>query len=109
MLRSRIIPSNNFSNCSARLTLLTDLCVSRRAKAALNPPSPTVEKPAEPAGPKNDYTLKEGQTFSISIPGREKKPTSGTNLLGAGSGSSGPSSGGVPLLPPPPSAPKRRA
>jgi hypothetical protein len=79
----------------------------RRAKAALNPPSPTTEKPSVPAGPKKDYTLKEGETFSINIPGREKKPPKGPSLLSGVSGSS--AGGGVPLLPPPPSAPKRRS
>jgi len=82
---------------------------TKRAKAALNPPSPTVDKPSTPSGPKKDYTLKEGQTFSIAIPGRDKKPNAGPNLLGSGSGSSTSLSGSaVPLLPPPPSAPKRR-
>jgi len=83
---------------------------TKRAKAALNPPSPTIDKPSVPAGPKKDYTLKEGQTFSINIPGRDKKPTTGASLLGSSSGSSSFSTGGgVPLLPPPPSAPKRRS
>lgn len=82
---------------------------NRRAKAALNPPSPTTETASAPAGPKKDYTLKEGQTFSISIPGRDKKVAAGSNLLGSNNGSLGFSmGGGIPLLPPPPSAPKRR-
>lgn len=98
----------------------------RRYKARLNPPSPTEsDKPSPhvPTGPKKDYSLKEGQTFSISIPGREKKTdhqsTSGllggiSDLLGGatntsgGSTNSGSSGGAVPLLPPPPSAPRRR-
>ncbi|KIM86181.1 hypothetical protein PILCRDRAFT_816105 [Piloderma croceum F 1598] len=80
---------------------------TKRANAALNPPSQSLQEPSAPAGPKKDYTLKEGQTFSINIPGRDKKPTTGANLLASGSGSS--TSGGVPLLPPPPSAPKRRS
>ena len=73
-------------------------------EASADQPSPHV-----PAGPKKDYTLKEGQTFSISIPGKSKTNTtsnSGVNLLGGGS-SSGFSSGSgsiPPLLPPPPSA-----
>lgn len=75
----------------------------------MNPPSPTTETPTVPSGPKKDYTLKEGQTFSISIPGREKKANTGASLLGSGGGGSGfGSGGGIPLLPPPPSAPKRR-
>ncbi|EIM89777.1 adaptin ear-binding coat-associated protein 1 NECAP-1 [Stereum hirsutum FP-91666 SS1] len=99
---------------------------TKRYKARLNPPSPTeTDKPSPhvPTGPKKDYSLKEGQTFSISIPGREKKTdslsTSGllggtTDLLGGtstagGVGAKGGSSGGAfPLLPPPPSAPRRR-
>ncbi|KAF7969527.1 hypothetical protein HWV62_26282 [Athelia sp. TMB] len=82
---------------------------TKRAKAALNPPSPTTETPTVPSGPKKDYTLKEGQTFSISIPGREKKANTGASLLGSSGGGSGfGSGGGIPLLPPPPSAPKRR-
>ncbi|THH19475.1 hypothetical protein EW146_g1702 [Bondarzewia mesenterica] len=95
----------------------------RRYKARLNPPSPTTEdgpSPHVPTGPKKDYSLKEGQTFSISIPGRSNKSdhsTSGlleTDLLGSGATTSS-SAAGVklsgavfPLLPPPPSAPKRR-
>ncbi|KAI0934557.1 hypothetical protein AcW1_006043 [Taiwanofungus camphoratus] len=91
---------------------------TKRWRARMNPPeaSSDSDKPSPhlPAGPKKDYTLKEGQTFSISIPGRPKaNNTTSTNLLGLGGGSlsnSTSSSGGlgVPLLPPPPSAPKRR-
>ncbi|KAI0707670.1 adaptin ear-binding coat-associated protein 1 NECAP-1 [Earliella scabrosa] len=80
-------------------------------EAKANEPSPHV-----PAGPKKDYTLKEGQTFSISIPGKSKATNTsnagGIDLFGGSSGSSGFSSssgGGVPpLLPPPPSAPRKR-
>ena len=85
----------------------------RRYFAALNPPSPTKEEGSSSVstGPKKDYTLKEGQTFSISIPGRNKSAGRGTtdSLLGSGSGVSSNSSGGaIPLLPPPPSASKNR-
>ncbi|KAH9951857.1 hypothetical protein B0H21DRAFT_829371 [Amylocystis lapponica] len=95
---------------------------TKRWRARMNPPDATSTEasPHVPAGPKKDYTLKEGQTFSIAIPGRPKSSNSnvsanllgGTNLLGGStSTSSGLSSGGglaFPLLPPPPSAPKKR-
>lgn len=95
----------------------------------MNPPSPTDEKAPTPyTVPSKDYTLKEGQTFTINIPGRHKHDTdtkdtfgtgnTGLDLLGGGNllgsttnaPSSNTSSGsGVPLLPPPPpSAPRKR-
>ncbi|KAJ7137786.1 adaptin ear-binding coat-associated protein 1 NECAP-1 [Mycena epipterygia] len=94
---------------------------TKRHKAALNPPTDSNEpSPHIPAGPKKDYSLKEGQTFSISIPGRAAKATTSsvlpaTNLLGdlsglsSGAAASSGSSGGFPLLPPPPSSNRRRA
>ncbi|KAI6150604.1 hypothetical protein BKA82DRAFT_993095 [Pisolithus tinctorius] len=77
---------------------------TKRYKAALNPPNPTSETPSPHVslGPKRDYSLKEGQTFSISIPGKSRKYGTGTNLLSSGSTMSG-NGGGIPLLPPPPS------
>jgi len=84
----------------------------------MNPPLPAVEEdspsPHIPSGPKKDYSLKEDQTFTISIPGRGSRPDSGLNLLGSkGSvgtdhNTSSAMGGSFPLLPPPPSAPKRR-
>ncbi|TYJ57456.1 hypothetical protein B9479_001773 [Cryptococcus floricola] len=51
------------------------------------------DEPSKPAAPPKDYSLKEGQTFTINIPGRErKKPASS----GGGGG------GGLFALPPPP-------
>ncbi|KAI6036426.1 hypothetical protein BKA83DRAFT_128618 [Pisolithus microcarpus] len=77
---------------------------TKRYKAALNPPSPTSDTPSPhvPSGPKRDYSLKEGQTFSISIPGKSRKHGTSTSLLSSSSTVSG-NGGGIPLLPPPPS------
>ncbi|PPQ93243.1 hypothetical protein CVT25_015241 [Psilocybe cyanescens] len=85
---------------------------SKRKRAALNPPSDSNDgsSPHNPVGPKKDYSLKEGQTFSISIPGRPK-PNPGSSLLGNSASSSSSTTSGVasiPLLPPPPSTNKRR-
>ncbi|KAN0064425.1 hypothetical protein ACQY0O_002800 [Thecaphora frezii] len=64
------------------------------ADADADLPSPHI-----PAGPKVDFSLKQGETFTIKIPGgagRKITRTSGApSLLGGG--------GGGPLLPPPPS------
>ncbi|WVQ82848.1 hypothetical protein IAT38_004983 [Cryptococcus sp. DSM 104549] len=52
-------------------------------------------EPPKPAAPPKDYSLKEGQTFTIKIPGREgKKPASSSSGGGGG--------GGLFALPPPP-------
>lgn len=72
----------------------------------MNPPEAEAEKPSPhlPAGPKKDYSLKDGQTFSISIPGKTNaQPKGVSDLFGSGSSNSGGGSGGAfPLLPPPP-------
>ncbi|KAI0093901.1 hypothetical protein BDY19DRAFT_282701 [Irpex rosettiformis] len=87
---------------------------TKRWRALQNPTTADTEKasPHVPAGPKKDYSLKDGQTFSISIPGRAKVNHNTTSDLlgGGGSASSSTSSGlGVPLLPPPPpGAPRKR-
>ncbi|KAI9633173.1 uncharacterized protein MKK02DRAFT_18657 [Dioszegia hungarica] len=58
--------------------------------------------PPKPVAPPKDYSLKEGQTFTIKIPGREGKRaggggSGGPSLLGEGGGG-----GGMFALPPPP-------
>ncbi|OCF34869.1 adaptin ear-binding coat-associated protein 2 [Kwoniella heveanensis BCC8398] len=69
--------------------------------------------PSKPAAPPKDYSLKEGQTFTIKIPGRE----GGAGAGGSGSkksyGSDTPSSGGgggggLFALPPPPPPGRKR-
>jgi hypothetical protein len=85
----------------------------------MNPPLPAVEddnpapSPHIPPGPKKDYSLKDDQTLTISIPGRSSKSDSGLNVLGSRgpidqNTNSAMGGGSIPLLPPPPSAPKRR-
>ncbi|KAG7092887.1 hypothetical protein E1B28_009197 [Marasmius oreades] len=91
---------------------------TKRWKTAKNPPSAQEEgmtsSPHIPVGPKKDYSLKDGQTFSISIPGSKNTTTNSsatTNLLGSDNTSNtsgGGFGGGIPLLPPPPSSTKKR-
>ena len=98
---------------SSPILMYLTIAFARRWRALQNPPSPESEKasPHVPAGPKKDYSLKDGQTFSISIPGRAKaNQNTASDLFGSSGGSTAGSSGlGVPLLPPPPpGAPRRR-
>ena len=68
----------------------------------LSNPNASAE-PDKPPAPTKDFSLKEGQTFSIQIPGREgrKRPEEASGgLMGLGAG--GATSGGIPFLPPPP-------
>ena len=60
-------------------------------------------QPSKPAGPPKDYSLKDGQTFTVKIPGREKKEGS-TGPKPSGGGLGG---GGFGLPPPPPPGRKR--
>ncbi|ORY27355.1 hypothetical protein BCR39DRAFT_538448 [Naematelia encephala] len=67
--------------------------------------------PPIPKAPPKDYSLKQGQTFTIKIPGREGKKVGGTgsassNLLGEGAGAGG--GGGFSLPPPPPPGSRKR-
>jgi len=80
---------------------------TKRWRARMNPPEAEADTPSPhlPAGPKKDYSLKDGQTFSITIPGRSKGTQSNVlpDLFGSGSGNTGGGGGGAfPLLPPPP-------
>lgn len=74
-------------------------------KHSANPSDQSASNASIPAEPAKDYSLKEGQTFSIKIPGREgrARPTPSATSHDAQGGSSG----GFPMLAPPPSSRKR--
>ncbi|KAG8821490.1 hypothetical protein FRC17_009802 [Serendipita sp. 399] len=59
-----------------------------------------LEQATTSTAPKVDYSLKEGQTFRINIPG--KKTSSASTPPAAQSSASTSSGGPIPLLPPPP-------
>ncbi|CCA67120.1 hypothetical protein PIIN_00954 [Serendipita indica DSM 11827] len=65
------------------------------------------EAKVQASTPKVDYSLKEGQTFKISIPG-SKGASSSSSASVFGSGGSSGGGGAVPLLPPPPPGGTRR-
>ncbi|KAH9977389.1 adaptin ear-binding coat-associated protein 1 NECAP-1 [Lactifluus volemus] len=77
---------------------------TKQWKSRMNPSLQSMEQgspsPHIPPGPKRDYSLKEGETFTITIPGRV-----GMINVGSGSTSSGSMTGcSFPLLPPPPTS-----
>ncbi|EUC66314.1 adaptin ear-binding coat-associated protein [Rhizoctonia solani AG-3 Rhs1AP] len=77
---------------------------TKRQKALLNPETNEgdTSSPHLPTGPKKDYSLKEGQTFSINIPGARSGGSSNPQLTSDSSGI------GMSFLPPPPKGPSRR-
>ncbi|EPQ27933.1 uncharacterized protein PFL1_04677 [Pseudozyma flocculosa PF-1] len=86
---------------------LLDPRSSSSADSSSSPSSAAEPSPHLPSGPKRDFSLKQGQTISVKIPGggSGRKIAGGGGGGGTGSGT-GPSllgGGGGPLLPPPPS------
>jgi len=66
-----------------------------------------LEEEAKSSAPKVDYSLKEGQTFKISIPGGKAGASTSRSSASASSTSSSSTTAAIPLLPPPPGARKR--
>ncbi|WVQ64342.1 hypothetical protein V866_004414 [Kwoniella sp. B9012] len=77
------------------------------AKRSSTPSSSTnnTSEPSKPAAPPKDYSLKEGQTFKINIPGRENKKSTPSSTSSGGGGGGG---GGLFSLPPPPPPGRKR-
>ena len=89
----------NSSNLLNWLECSTDPQVALQSASKRSDPSDTSDGPKKPAAPPKDYSLKDGQTFTIKIPGRDKKTaTSSPGLIGDESKSGG----GLFALPPPP-------
>ncbi|KAF9454616.1 adaptin ear-binding coat-associated protein 1 NECAP-1 [Macrolepiota fuliginosa MF-IS2] len=83
---------------------LQDYTKRYKAKLHTDTAEPGAPSPHLPIGPKKDYSLKEGQTFTINLPGRSGQ-TSSLNVSNSVSNSTGSS---IPLLPPPPGGTKKR-
>ncbi|KAG8752145.1 hypothetical protein FRC14_007293, partial [Serendipita sp. 396] len=97
--------SFDFSGCLASvlikdlMVIVIDVALQDYIKRK-NAPAKLEEAATTSTAPKVDYSLKEGQTFRINIPG---KKTSGTSSPAPAQSSASTSSGGpIPLLPPPP-------
>ncbi|KAK4686991.1 adaptin ear-binding coat-associated protein 1/2, partial [Tremellales sp. Uapishka_1] len=73
------------------------------AKRSSTTPSTDPSESPKPAAPPKDYSLKEGQTFSIKIPGREGRKPPPQSVAGGGGGG-----GGLFALPPPPPGARRK-
>ncbi|AFR92598.1 adaptin ear-binding coat-associated protein 2 [Cryptococcus neoformans C23] len=71
--------------------------VTKRSQNISSSSNPS-EQP-QPTAPPKDYSLKDGQTFTIKIPGREGKKPSPSQTPSSGGGGGG---GGLFSLPPPP-------
>lgn len=92
-------PSRGYSSTNSH----AQVALQSVAKRASNPDPGPSDEPAKPAAPPKDYSLKEGQTFSIKLPGREGKKTTTPTASSGGAGG-----GGLFALPPPPPPGRRR-